>query len=670
MDAPPAQAITPLVVTVHEAKGLKNKDIAGAVSDPYAVVDLWNADGASVLPKDSKQTFKTGVVKSCLDPIWNTKNQFDLTAFNDYAATMLSVTIWDKDLGSSDDFMGQVRIPLADLIHDTRKLYPLSGRVNKSDKVTGELILSITHGSTLSDLKLEEKTPKAVETKAPKVGVPNGARVATPYGPGEVVRRREQDSIYEVTLDWTLDNNVHAKAYLLEDQLTCLGAIPAGTRVNTPYGPGVLGNQRAIDSMYEVTLDWKLDQGVPARAFLLEDEITSVDAAVPSGAKVQTPYGPGVVEKTRARDNMYEVTLDWKLDQGAPARAFLLEDEITRFDPVFPSGTKVQTPYGPGVVEKTRARDNMHEVILDWTLDNNIPARAYLLEDQIQSKTKKEVKEVAKKEDNRVAKNQMTEVAKSRVRTQSYIDMEKKVIDAEEEQKKLLRLKAEQDAAKARWVKQQADAAKKAEEDAQWQRELAEKAGIAQQKEKDARKLREAEQELIEQAKAAQQKEAARKLREAELAEQAELVRRDEACKENIRRAAAILQREKPWFGLELEQRHGCKGLFVKSVKSGSCCDVAGLQSGDILLESRGRSLKTMQDFRDVAQKVELGLSMACKGNRTGSRRTWTLDLGSKNLDHVDVQHLQRIVNGPGKDPARDAGFLNIIDEVLRNTSR
>ena len=46
------------------------------------------------------------------------------------------------------------------------------------------------------------------------------------------------------------------------------------------------------------------------------------------------------------------------------------------------------------------------------------------------------------------------------------------------------------------------------------------------------------------------------------------------------------------------------EGVFVTSVQSGSPADLAGIQSGDIILEINRHSVKNVDDFRELTQKL------------------------------------------------------------------
>lgn len=88
------------MVTVIEARNLAAMD-KGGTSDPYCVVkSTFN-----------KQSFKTSVIKKTLSPAWNQQFKFYTTQPTGHVI----IRVWDKDRWSSDDFLGEVAVPLKGL---------------------------------------------------------------------------------------------------------------------------------------------------------------------------------------------------------------------------------------------------------------------------------------------------------------------------------------------------------------------------------------------------------------------------------------------------------------------------------------------------------------------------------------------------------------------------
>lgn len=97
---PPEQRRVRVHVRVVEARGLMVSDMSGS-SDPYCVVYA----GASHL--------RTPVRKRTLSPQWDADAVLDVP-LDGYplAALALHVVVFDWDLGSSDDFLGEALVPL------------------------------------------------------------------------------------------------------------------------------------------------------------------------------------------------------------------------------------------------------------------------------------------------------------------------------------------------------------------------------------------------------------------------------------------------------------------------------------------------------------------------------------------------------------------------------
>jgi Ca2+-dependent lipid-binding protein len=88
-----------LSVRVIEARNLRAMDSNG-FSDPYVRLQL------------GKQRFKTRVIKMNLNPTWDQEFSFLVGDSKD----VLKLDVYDEDILSMDDFLGQVRVPLEDLL--------------------------------------------------------------------------------------------------------------------------------------------------------------------------------------------------------------------------------------------------------------------------------------------------------------------------------------------------------------------------------------------------------------------------------------------------------------------------------------------------------------------------------------------------------------------------
>jgi hypothetical protein len=99
------------------------------------------------------------------------------------------------------------------------------------------------------------------------------------------------------------------------------------------------------------------------------------------GTRVSTSFGPGVVEAYRSDDKIYTILVD--ADDDAPrSRSYLTEEGIGPFRPKYPVGSRVQTPYGHGVIESYRDEDKIYGVKYIW--DDNGGAVGYLPKESIE----------------------------------------------------------------------------------------------------------------------------------------------------------------------------------------------------------------------------------------------------------------------------------------------
>ncbi|NXP37775.1 MCTP1 protein, partial [Leiothrix lutea] len=124
-------------VTLIEGRELKAMD-ANGLSDPYVKFRLGH------------QKYKSKIVPKTLNPQW--REQFDFHLYDERGG-IIDITVWDKDVGKRDDFIGRCQIDLSTLSKEqTHKLeMPL-------EEGEGYLVLLVTLTAsaavTISDLSI------------------------------------------------------------------------------------------------------------------------------------------------------------------------------------------------------------------------------------------------------------------------------------------------------------------------------------------------------------------------------------------------------------------------------------------------------------------------------------------------------------------------------------
>ena len=88
-----------LLVRVVEARGLPGVHLNGS-SDPFVKLKL------------GKRRAKTAVVKRSLAPAWDEEFSFLVGDVRD----VLKLDVYDEDILRMDDFLGQLRVPLEDVL--------------------------------------------------------------------------------------------------------------------------------------------------------------------------------------------------------------------------------------------------------------------------------------------------------------------------------------------------------------------------------------------------------------------------------------------------------------------------------------------------------------------------------------------------------------------------
>jgi len=122
-------------VTVVEGKELASKDSNG-LSDPFFEVSI---------PGFSRAKHKSKVIKETLNPKWNETFLFKL---DNTQAGKVNITVWDWDRIGTNDFMGEIEIPLCEAMVLDGKLdnwYDLkTSSKHAHDEVKGQIHVKIT----------------------------------------------------------------------------------------------------------------------------------------------------------------------------------------------------------------------------------------------------------------------------------------------------------------------------------------------------------------------------------------------------------------------------------------------------------------------------------------------------------------------------------------------
>ncbi|XP_031392558.1 C2 and GRAM domain-containing protein At1g03370 isoform X1 [Punica granatum] len=125
-----------LYVRVIEARNLPAMDLNG-LSDPYVRLQL------------GRHRFRTKVVKKSLNPTWAEEFSFKVEDLKEE----LIVSVLDEDKYFSDDFLGQLKIPVSRVFDaDNGSLgntwYALQPKNKKSKKECGEILLSVNFANS------------------------------------------------------------------------------------------------------------------------------------------------------------------------------------------------------------------------------------------------------------------------------------------------------------------------------------------------------------------------------------------------------------------------------------------------------------------------------------------------------------------------------------------
>jgi len=116
-----------LVIRALAGHNLKSEDIGGA-SDPYLQV------------KVGKVTVASKHIEKTLNPVWN--EEMTIGIYPEHTSKNIEISVYDKDTGRSDDFLGRAFVPMAKVPANRAKHFELGlseqGSVTLELYVTGE----------------------------------------------------------------------------------------------------------------------------------------------------------------------------------------------------------------------------------------------------------------------------------------------------------------------------------------------------------------------------------------------------------------------------------------------------------------------------------------------------------------------------------------------------
>jgi Ca2+-dependent lipid-binding protein len=131
-----------LIVSIVSATGLRNADWGGC-SDPYCICEV---------PGKNISRIMTPVIQDKLDPVWNYTKEVIGWEVGD----SLSLAVFDKDPGMSDDVLGRVTVP-AD------KLYPFQFEGELPLKDSGKGIKATIHVKSHLEYPDKAAAPEAAK---------------------------------------------------------------------------------------------------------------------------------------------------------------------------------------------------------------------------------------------------------------------------------------------------------------------------------------------------------------------------------------------------------------------------------------------------------------------------------------------------------------------------
>ncbi len=247
----------------------------------------------------------------------------------------------------------------------------LSAEVVKSEDegFFGSLFRKITTPDTKNMSQKRPPSPKENENPCAKDSI-----LLTPFGEGRITYpkkieaanssvgnelpepARNYQTIGISLTSWTLANNTHPTLYCTEE--TALHWKTSCSEVRSKNSGGLLSAFGSIVSLGKKLIKKK----VPS-----EIMVSNFEQFYEDGAAVLTPFGNGRVEKFRAGDGFYEVSLvDWKLANNSCSKIYVTKESLTyQKAKGCHEGYAVLTSFGlTGILESVQQKTGVHIVTI------------------------------------------------------------------------------------------------------------------------------------------------------------------------------------------------------------------------------------------------------------------------------------------------------------------
>lgn len=267
--------------------------------------------------------------------------------------------------------------------------------------VPQESIVALMSGDATIIAKSSLKYVKFLKPPLARIFPPQTI-VTTPFGLGRVQRFRREDEIYVVSVgDVPSSSMIPMTGYFCPDVVreAMIGSMLEDDGSRPRMFAGVRSSFGYITKKLSNFVPGTSGPGVAKSVFAV-------------GSAIESPFGRGVVVQFRAVDRVYEIQL-FRSDINTGGGVFVQENCLKESTVSPPRsffsilglgssagtksadasgsvpvnvGSRVQTPYGYGVVRSHRDADDIYAIALtDWALDGKEEVMAYLTKDAVKS---------------------------------------------------------------------------------------------------------------------------------------------------------------------------------------------------------------------------------------------------------------------------------------------
>jgi len=136
-----------------------------------------------------------------------------------------------------------------------------------------------------------------------------------------------------------------------------------------------------------------------------------------------------------------------------------------------------------------------------------------------------------------------------------------------------------------------------------------------------------------------------------------------------IQQASVMLNKLKPWLGMEIGESASKSGVRVVNVRPGSPAMIAGVRINDVLESANGEHVQSSNEFKRLITRIRPGDTISLQINREDKMMHLNMKIASNTMSFAGVERIRRVASGvvlDGDEQFLDATTANGSGTVIK----